>query len=257
MKKKKPFTLIELLMVVGIISILAALLLPALKQAQESGRSIQCLSNLRNIGMAETYYCNDYNGYFTRGGWTLWYDSAADWATVAASNPMKYALKNGKGQFISSSTLYTATPNTLPILIDRYLKGNGFCAWCPSDNRRWGDASVLSVSRFNGEFTTFGWNMGADYLRCPQVKRPSSFVIFAESSRAYPRISPTEINSSSSYSFFELSTYSRSTVHGGTPGNTKHNLLWADGHINKVSSAAIRANNANGSSSPYHWFSNN
>jgi prepilin-type N-terminal cleavage/methylation domain-containing protein/prepilin-type processing-associated H-X9-DG protein len=55
------FTLVELLVVLVIISILAALLLPGLGRAKESGKATACLSNLRQMGIALQLYTQDHN----------------------------------------------------------------------------------------------------------------------------------------------------------------------------------------------------
>ena len=62
-KSYKIFTLIELLVVIGVISILASLLLPALKSAKETAKRIDCVSNMRNIGQGIAMYVNDWNGW--------------------------------------------------------------------------------------------------------------------------------------------------------------------------------------------------
>lgn len=57
--KTRAFTFIELMVVLAVITILAALLLPALARTREIGRSTACLSNLHNIGLALQMYVNE------------------------------------------------------------------------------------------------------------------------------------------------------------------------------------------------------
>ena len=62
--KKHNFTLIELLVVIAIIAILASLLMPALRGARDSARGITCTGNLRQMGVANTMYADDNNGFY-------------------------------------------------------------------------------------------------------------------------------------------------------------------------------------------------
>jgi prepilin-type N-terminal cleavage/methylation domain-containing protein/prepilin-type processing-associated H-X9-DG protein len=67
-RKRKAFTLVELLVVIGIIAVLIAMLLPALNKAREGARAVQCLSNMKQLATATIMFANEHKGYMPGNG---------------------------------------------------------------------------------------------------------------------------------------------------------------------------------------------
>jgi prepilin-type N-terminal cleavage/methylation domain-containing protein len=141
--KERAFTLIELIVVIAIIGVLAALLLPVLSRAKEAARGANCLSNLHQIGIGLQLYVQD---------------------------------NNNKLPFMRDKSL--TTTNSLPSpdkVLSSQLSGNKNIWRCPSDRNQvfeQTDSSYAWNSLLNGE--------DADHLNAFGIQNPHQIPVFLD-----------------------------------------------------------------------------
>jgi prepilin-type N-terminal cleavage/methylation domain-containing protein/prepilin-type processing-associated H-X9-DG protein len=108
-RRRRAFTLVELLVVIGIIAVLVAILLPALNKAREQAQRTKCLSNLRSVGQLMNMYANAYKGSLPLG-----YRVSAKSAAMALQDNYDLANREGtasptaKVRFVSMGLMYPA-----------------------------------------------------------------------------------------------------------------------------------------------------
>jgi prepilin-type N-terminal cleavage/methylation domain-containing protein/prepilin-type processing-associated H-X9-DG protein len=136
LRRRRPggFTLVELLVVIGIIAILISILLPTLSSARKQADRAKCLSAMRQLGQAYVLYANENNGmwpmarhqYPSPSGTILekrWFDFIS-----------KYVLGGGK-VLNPNGDAYAAAPTALWIGSNEIMNGNNVLWGCPTWRR--------------------------------------------------------------------------------------------------------------------------
>ncbi len=162
MRVRCAFTLIELLVVLAIMTVLIGLLLPALLGARETARATQCLSKMRQIGMAVQLYAQDHQDLFPRSTHS---------ALVYSQKPWGYALSPYLGHQV-----YIGPGPDWDRLFQTHYR-------CPADTRkdRWSYGKSVWFELTAGETGEIeGLATGPTYPRLASVPNPSVTVMFGE-----------------------------------------------------------------------------
>lgn len=167
------FTLIEVLVVIGIIALLAALLLPALGGARERAHSVACANNLRQLSFAWTLYADDNTGLLVNNHGIQetvrrrenWVNNLEDWL-VSDGNTNLATLTGGKlAPYLSEATAVFKCPS------DHSVADNGPRIRSYAMNSLVGDPGELT-NRFNPQLVQF--------FRMDDFRDPASIYVFLE-----------------------------------------------------------------------------
>ena len=150
------FTLIELLVVIAIIAVLIALLLPAVQAAREAARRVQCVNNLKQVGLALHNY-HDTTGTFPAGGWTV-LGMNMGWAAAILPGVEQRALYDGLNFHFASNVAVNSTASAT--VLNVYL--------CPSQPRA-ENRSKLAADPFLAGDADYGGMYGPRGLTVPPL----------------------------------------------------------------------------------------
>ena len=238
MKTATRFTLIELLLVITIIAILAAILLPALQSAREWARSTACVNNHKNLGTASLMYSTD-NGDLVAG----YYEDEVrkqDRRWMARLLPL---LGNSAKTFVCPSSPQAGSPQSAELNKKGWDDVKGALGRCAGIGiNAYGHDGTVVISTSNTK--AFLWTTH----KAGSIRNPST-LIYAGDTTGYDYTGETDYtpelasNNQMIYLFFVPYVYPDSGMslrpyHGG---GKRINLLFADGHADTITKETARA----------------
>jgi len=249
MSRKHGFTLVELLVVIGIIATLIAILLPVLAKARDAALAIRCSSNLRSIGQAIQMFANEHDGRAPGGGQRMLPSSSGiGWQTVLDAEIFrKKDLIPQVTPITADSKLYCPVADTFtPSNRRTYSMNQQFADPNRIKNEpipQMKDSYYTSIYYSTFSFTGGSYYYGAklkDFRNASQkyfVWDVDSTSDFIYSDNDFPAIPTLAMNRPSSASYNPaIPTYD--TTNGvfsfRHPLGKNLNMLWVDGHVEPV-----------------------